>query len=397
MSFVPLTIPTCTKCKGTISTFIFACPTCLNSFHPGCANVFIQRKDCLLCCRDFINKYQFLINALFCSSNIRKRKFNTDNSLAGKKHCAYESSDSGQEILMEANNTSRETSSNSTPVFEGYTTISMDLNSQEGIQQPSQPIHQQTLQQSQQTNHGRQSENISNTVDVDNEDDSSVLAVLRSFRQEHRRDMREIKPAINEIPGIKDNLNDLVVETKSTRNELHNIRKFVSDASSLDLKISGVPLEVTFPPIEVASKVLAALGVAKSENALVNAKEIFPNSESTSSSNVDNSAARYRIIIASLTSPNVRDLFMRIKRYDKKELLASEVFTVNSTDKIYINEVYPKDVYNLLKKVRKAARENGFTAPWVSANNIMVRRNRGENPIIILNEQDLGKLRKVNE
>ena len=188
-----------------------------------------------------------------------------------------------------------------------------------------------------------------------------------------------------------------MVETKSTRSELHNVRKFVSDATSLDLKISGVPLEVTFPPIEVASKVLAALGVAKSENALVNAKEIFPNSESTSSSNTENSAARYRIIIASLTSPNVRDLFMRIKRYDKKDLLASEVFTVNSAEKIYINEVYPKEVYNLLKKVRKVARENGFTAPWVSANNIIVRRNRGENPICILNEQDLSKLKKVND
>ena len=298
---------------------------------------------------------------------------------------------------MDENNKTNKTSNNSSTITDDFTSILMDLESQEGISQQTQSIPQQIIQHSQQTNQGSQMENNPKTFDVDDDGDSSVLAVLRSFRQEHRRDMREIKPAINEIPGINDNLNDLVVETKSTRSELPNVQKIVSDATSLDLEISGVPLEVTFPPIEVASKVLAALGVAKSENALVNAKEIFPNSESTSSSNTENSTAKYRIIIASLTSPNVRDLFMRIKRYDKKDLLASEVFTVNSAEKIYINEVYPKEVYNLLKKVRKVARENGFTAPWVSANNIIVRRNRGENPICILNEQDLSKLKKVND
>ena len=79
---------------------------------------------------------------------------------------------------------------------------------------------------------------------------------------------------------------------------------------------------------------------------------------------------------------------------DKIVLTINEVFNLNVTGRIFINEMYNKDTYKLFLKVRDVAKKNGYMRPKVKGNYVHVKRNKDSNPIIIRSVKDLKQLKK---
>ena len=82
---------------------------------------------------------------------------------------------------------------------------------------------------------------------------------------------------------------------------------------------------------------------------------------------------------------------------NKKVLTVKDVFNIEITGRIYINEMHDKEVYNLLIKVRAEAKKMGYKNPYVRGDTVFVKRDNLSEAIAIKSIKDLEALSKVND
>ena len=195
------------------------------------------------------------------------------------------------------------------------------------------------------------------------------------------------------------------------------------NALSSVIRVSGIPVGITDDPMTIIIKTLAAIELSNPIAAIADVLEHKTKTANDSNANetssetamiIDSStpnpstnplsntqtpnknATTNRTFFVTLSNHSVKQAVIR-RMIDKKKLTVKDVFNINDEGRIYINEMYDKDTYQLFLKVRELAKKNGYKYPWVKGNNIYVKRDNNSVPIIIQSMDDLKLLRKVND
>ncbi|XP_046749845.1 uncharacterized protein LOC124413360 [Diprion similis] len=159
-----------------------------------------------------------------------------------------------------------------------------------------------------------------------------------------------------------------------------------------DVIISGVHLCVAESPLAIATTVFDALGVSELVIDILSVRKMARKSAVAGPSNLpDRNHATKQSFVVSLKSARVRDFIIKKKR-EKKSLSVSDVFAIDSPGFIFVNELLPSDLFNLLLKTKAKAKAASYKYIWSNFGQILVRRDYGQ-PIIEINtEEDLSKL-----
>ena len=96
-------------------------------------------------------------------------------------------------------------------------------------------------------------------------------------------------------------------------------------------------------------------------------------------------------IIVTLTSRAARDTVITKKRV-RRVLLQRDICGNDSDRGVYVNELLPKNTYELLKITKSIAKEKSYKYVWVRDGHIRVRRSDGEPIVHIDSETDLDRL-----
>ncbi|XP_024880971.1 uncharacterized protein LOC112460499 [Temnothorax curvispinosus] len=173
----------------------------------------------------------------------------------------------------------------------------------------------------------------------------------------------------------------------------------VSGAS--EIIISGIPSSITDASGVLVESVFRALGVSHLVSDVLETRDVVGRdtsvvsaaaSGSVSAGNISSgTAGRKRLVIVALKSREICDHIIKIMR-GRRRLLVSDIFSVNVSGNIYVNELLPTHAYNLLRQTRIKARQTSFKHVWSKDGCIFVRKDHSQPPILISSETDLAGL-----
>lgn len=207
------------------------------------------------------------------------------------------------------------------------------------------------------------------------------------------------------ILGLEQKVDELSAQVGDVSG-LRNIEQRGDALSNVELIISGIPSEVADSPYQIAARVFEVLGIPELLGDVLKTREIVKNSGvSTNRVSVDESSnshdgapenlradrPKIKSIILTLKSTPVREFILEKKRA-KRDLTVGEVFESDQLGKIFINEVLPSTMYDLLTRTKSKAKVAAFKYVWVRDGRILARRTDGSQIIRILNDADLAKL-----
>ena len=84
--------------------------------------------------------------------------------------------------------------------------------------------------------------------------------------------------------------------------------------------------------------------------------------------------------------------FVIDKKRAKRNLTVTEVFEMNMSGKIYVNQLISSTAYDLLKRTKAEVAATAHKFVWTRAGNILVRRENGAPIILISTDSGLAKL-----
>lgn len=247
--------------------------------------------------------------------------------------------------------------------------------------------------------------------------DPALTNFLQGLENKLLTGFEEVKTEVRELKVDVKDLNNWrpIMEKRMEQCETYNNRPSFEPSS--EVKVSGIPLSVTLNPGEIVRKVLAFIGVDSPGQGLVDAREVKyltdrmmgteqMETEAAPAAPTVNAGTRsrtdfrtdFKSVIAVLSCPTVKDNVMRRKR-SKGEVLAIHVFPdsgASPTLKIFFNEIFQPDVFELMKEARILAKRKGYLAPWVSGSRILTKRSRNAPVVEIRCVSDLQKLGRVD-
>lgn len=382
-------MPKCSKCNAFVANprepFVI-CQKCNRQFHPGCAKSYIESNSPRACCVDNLSALTQVINfkpkpkrgkATLHSSALNQLRLaeacslelHDDNSLESPTPQSPHSPDIQTPLSM-ANNFQSEPSA-----------MELDSHSQNSSVsfQPLAPSQMPLPPQWGALNSDERLSLLMQTTLATNSNSTHALQVLN-----------EITPVIKAHTTQIASLEEKVTALESENNDLKRIISAINQPA--ELKISGIPLDVAHPPVEIAKAVLKHLNIENHSNSILNARNIkYKNSDSTS-------AAMYKsqAIIVQVASTQLRDFIIQTaKRHG--DIFADSIFPETASDhtkqhKIYVNSFHSNFTASLLRKTKEIAKAKGYKFTWPRNGIILTQKNELTPPIEIVTENDLNKI-----
>ncbi|XP_036148419.1 uncharacterized protein LOC118647485 [Monomorium pharaonis] len=215
-----------------------------------------------------------------------------------------------------------------------------------------------------------------------------------------RRTNCELNDKLNQLNSIassveRNNQRIAALEHECTvlANEVRNLKselKPVSDQSENSLILSGVP--ATMPimaPMAYARNMFMALEIPELSCHILDARTIRK-TQSVAASDRPLPVSATGSIIVTLTSRATRDIVITKKRV-RRVLVQRDICDNDSDRDVYVNELLPKNTYELLKLTKKIAKEKSYKYVWVRESHIHIRRSDGEPIVHIDSETDLDR------
>ncbi|KAJ8670350.1 hypothetical protein QAD02_001609 [Eretmocerus hayati] len=151
------------------------------------------------------------------------------------------------------------------------------------------------------------------------------------------------------------------------------ILQAMSHTDENETKITGIPSAVEAPLIESAWKILLEVGLTSPQNLILNHREWQKTGDNDSQ----------RVVVVKLVGGG-REMIMRnAKKLQDKT--AQSIFGVGGNMRIYINQVYPRPVYTLLREARKTSEMLNY-APPVVKNMLVFMRETSESDLILVQD-----------
>lgn len=160
--------------------------------------------------------------------------------------------------------------------------------------------------------------------------------------------------------------------------------------ASSDIIIAGVPSAIPESMQQITAMVFDALGISNLIQDVLGCRIMNPkpSAASVSHSAQTNRTESTSSLVVSLKSMQVRDYIISKKRV-KRTLLAKDVFSRDIAATIYINELLPPLLYNLLIRTKTKAKSLSYKYVWVKSGCIAVRRDDGAPITMIRSDADL--------
>lgn len=164
--------------------------------------------------------------------------------------------------------------------------------------------------------------------------------------------------------------------------------------SSAEITLTGIPVGVHDPPQVMVQKVFQALGIPDLVSDILEIRPLTKKNFNPVGEHATTSASPNLTslsFVVTLKSTNVRD-FSIAKKRAKKNLTVREVFSLDSTSSIFVNEMLDSSTYKLLRKAKAKVKSAGFKNAWYRGNRIYLCKSDGQPNITINNEADLDNL-----
>ncbi|XP_036141728.1 uncharacterized protein LOC118645202 [Monomorium pharaonis] len=230
-------------------------------------------------------------------------------------------------------------------------------------------------------------------------------AKFSAFIEEQRRTNQEINAKLNQLNVIAGNVERNSQRITSLEQSCATIARDVGDlkshqrSSELDshsrthnmLIISGVPSTLSITPLTLVRNVFTKLGIPELSCHILEIRTIARESGRTVSHDRPLPISTSVSLFVTLASVVVRDIVISRKRA-RRVLVQSEVCENDSGGNIYVNDLLPKNIYELLKQTKHTAKKKSYHYVWVSRGRINVRRSDGEPVIRVDSVADLDKL-----
>lgn len=242
--------------------------------------------------------------------------------------------------------------------------------------------------------------------------DNSMNSDLGRFMM---RSHEEILGRLGELTEVKVGLGQLTGRTASLETRMTRLeRKRGVALPASEISISGIPLDVSLPSMEIVARIFTVLGISNPYQGFFDAREIQrkssagPNSNSgqailstsgASSHTESRNRPPTKVIFVTMTNRNAL-IRVLVSKKNKGKLSSAEIFQSSAPSFIYINEILPQDVHTILKEVRLAARDAGFQNPWARFINgeyiIFTKRNPDDPLVEIRSMEDLSQLTRLD-
>lgn len=224
---------------------------------------------------------------------------------------------------------------------------------------------------------------------------------MSTFIKEQTETNRDIAAKLSGLPSLVKKveehdtlLHQLSEQNAELRREIESLKTSgVSSQSAIEsteLIIAGVPSVLPDAPLEVASKVFTALGVANLYSDILGVRKMSIKAVASGSSDRVPRPQTHSYVV-SLKSAQVRD-FIIGKKHAKRDLSVGAVFSTDSRAPVFVNEMLPAETYSLLGRTKAKARANGYKYVWVRSQRISVRRSDGSPIIPVTGDSDLARL-----
>ncbi|XP_046750616.1 uncharacterized protein LOC124413873 [Diprion similis] len=191
---------------------------------------------------------------------------------------------------------------------------------------------------------------------------------------------------------------EVMTENITIKNQIFEITNRLSVIESHNtagkITLTGIPSSVTDSPDIIARKIFDALKIPELIGDVLDIRNLTKKSTKEQGSRPSTSAATpsaSRAFIITLKSAMIKDFIISKKR-EKKDLTVREVFSLNSSGKIFLNEFLPPNIYKLLRQTKAMALQLQYQYVWPKSGGICVRKTDGSPVITIGSEIDLAKL-----
>ncbi|XP_036150573.1 uncharacterized protein LOC118648347 [Monomorium pharaonis] len=339
--------PVCAKCKKSVATASVECD-CKRVFHPGCVKAYSLAKYADACCKSLTSS---LCLPPTPSEDIFARPIDSDTASSVTPGCAG--------ALLQSQ--SRE-----------------DINADTATNRLLRQLIDQLKQSEARFSAFAEEQRRTNSVLNDK------LNYLNSLACSVERNGQRIDALEQQCAALESAVRDFKGDCKLS---LPASCSPTEDA----LILSGVPAAMSISPSECARNIFTALGIPDLSCHILKVRSVTRRNQSGAVRDPPGPISSTKSLIITVASSAVRDLVIAKKR-ERGTLTQREICCNDSSRSVHVNELLPRDTYELLQKTKQVAKANSYTYVWVKNGRIHVRHSDGKPIIYINSESDLGGL-----
>ncbi|XP_024884655.1 uncharacterized protein LOC112462833 [Temnothorax curvispinosus] len=230
-------------------------------------------------------------------------------------------------------------------------------------------------------------------------------AKFSAFVEEQRRTNSELKDKLDRLNSIAGNvernsqrivelerqcgaLTDEICNLKSDRAGSHSVTHVPTPN---ELIISGVPAAMSVTPLKCVRNVFTTLGIPELSCHVLDVRAVARKPPPVGAGNRSLPVSAANSYIVSLVSGAVRDIVISKKRA-RRALTQRVVCGIDFDRSVYVNELLPKEMHELLQRAKRVAKDKMYRYVWVKGGRIYVRLSDGEPAVLIDSVADLDKL-----
>ncbi|XP_071642238.1 uncharacterized protein [Temnothorax longispinosus] len=158
-----------------------------------------------------------------------------------------------------------------------------------------------------------------------------------------------------------------------------------------ELIISGVPATMPVTPLECVRNVFTTFEIPELTCHILGVRPVARKPLPVAARDRPLPISPTNSYIITLASSAVRDVVMSKKRA-RRALVQRDICGNDSGRSVHVNELLPKDTYELLQQAKRVAKEKSYAYVWVRGGRVHVRHSDGKPAISINSVADLNKL-----
>ena len=180
--------------------------------------------------------------------------------------------------------------------------------------------------------------------------------------------------------------------------EIRDLKQLHRAAPLAELKINGIPLPCTVPPLDLSHSLLDFLDLQLLKNE-IKAVRIHEMREVASASTQAPSNVRENRVASETKSLVIRfkarDPVLQVldKKKEHGKIVVSDIVPNGPTTELTVFEMLPYYIYRLRKKARECGNKHGYKHVWVSDGTVLVGKNDSSKILQIMTESDLANIK----
>lgn len=405
-------MPICRKCKGNIAKNLVSCNSCRNSFHPGCLANFVSAKTPEHCCRQTYD----------LTTGTTRKPEDSAAPVRDSESVPSPSADQRREEAVANAGSFASTTLSPAPFANPALTKSRSefcltdnpLNSVTTLTSPARvaPARPQNKRQISPPSpsvtpvqkQSREEAHASTSSSADSPDSpllgpvgsgvtmaEQMPAWFKVYYDDYKADKIARDTKLNTIEArVNESSAQHAADMAEVRAELAAARQNSTNEDTCEAIFSGLPATL-LDTQAAATRVLTAINLPALASFITRIRPWHPRDPRSNNREAASQEPATMAIVVKFVSPSIRDDVIR--NANLLETFSSQtLFGSGGATRIYLNALYPKDVYRLRAKAFRVAKEKGYDRPIVKNLVVCMRATRDSPLIPVYSDADLAAL-----